>query len=168
MKRTEAEEERRNNAASGIIIAVVLAITGLIWLVKEPLRIWHVTGADGQLHPDGATWAAYGISGGLIMAVLMAASINSARKRELARPRPAPPSVAEALRIADFPEPLPALPACWHLDAEPLVNAASTAPVGWWCGDCGEGFGPEFGDTPRACCDTKPAQEGHAGWCPRY
>ena len=63
-------------------VAVMPLIAGVLWLVMVPLRIWHVTGADGQQHPDAATWIAYGAGGAVVTGALMLFSIRSARKRE--------------------------------------------------------------------------------------
>jgi len=62
-------------AVAGLFLAV--AVT---WVVMAPLRIWHVTGADGQEHPDMATWIAYGAGGAVIMGVLMFFSIRASAK----------------------------------------------------------------------------------------
>ncbi|MEK7767333.1 MAG: hypothetical protein AAB368_13970, partial [bacterium] len=45
---------------------ILAAIAGIIWIAAAPLRIWHTIGADGQEHPDAATWAAYGAGGAVI------------------------------------------------------------------------------------------------------
>ena len=61
-------------------VAILAAIAGITWIVLAPLRIWHVTGSDGQEHPDGATWIAYGTGGAVIMAALMFFSIRASAK----------------------------------------------------------------------------------------
>ena len=62
-------------AVAGLFLAVALA-----WVVLAPLRVWHVTGADGQEHPDTATWIAYGAGGAVIMGGLMFFSIRASAK----------------------------------------------------------------------------------------
>jgi hypothetical protein len=63
-----------------IAIAAMFLIVAVIWIVTAPLRIWHVIGSDGQEHPDTATWIAYGISGAVIMGLLMFFSIRASAK----------------------------------------------------------------------------------------
>ena len=60
-----------------LILIAGLILVGVIWVVRIPLRIWHTTGSDGQMHPDTATWIAYGVAGGLIMLTMMAVSIRA-------------------------------------------------------------------------------------------
>jgi hypothetical protein len=62
-------------------IAILVLIAGITWIVMAPLRIWHTIGADGQQHPDTATWIAYAAGGVVIMAALMFISIRAARKK---------------------------------------------------------------------------------------
>jgi hypothetical protein len=62
-----------------IAITVMLLIAGIMWVAAAPLRIWHVTGSDGQEHPDTATWIAYGTSGAVIVGALVFFSCRSAR-----------------------------------------------------------------------------------------
>jgi hypothetical protein len=86
----------KNTVAAAAVVAV---IAGIGWVAVAPLRIWHVTGPDGQMHPDGATWAAYGVSGAVILAALMFLSIRAASRRDRAAKTAA--SIAEALDAAD-------------------------------------------------------------------
>ena len=44
-------------------VGICAVIAGVVWVVSVPLRFWHTTGADGQQHPDAATWIAYGTGG---------------------------------------------------------------------------------------------------------
>lgn len=67
--------------ADTIGVAALAAVAGIAWIVLAPLRIWHTTGADGQPHPDTATWIAYGTGGAVIMAALMFFSIRAAGNR---------------------------------------------------------------------------------------
>lgn len=67
------------------LVAAIALIAGIAWIAFAPLRIWHKTGADGQQHPDTATWIAYGISGGVIVLLLMFFSIRAAGKAERER-----------------------------------------------------------------------------------
>ena len=76
-----ARFESSANKGTVIAAAIVLILSGVTWAAVAPLRIWHVTGSDGKEHPDAATWIAYGISGAVIMAVLMFASIRSAGRK---------------------------------------------------------------------------------------
>jgi hypothetical protein len=65
---------------SGAWIWVAIpVVAGICWIAAAPLRIWHVTGADGKQHPDTATWIAYGIGAALILAAMMAGSIRASR-----------------------------------------------------------------------------------------
>ncbi len=63
-------------------VIVVSVLAGVIWVALVPLRIWHRTGTAGQIHPDTATWTAYGVSGGAILLVMMTASIYASMKAE--------------------------------------------------------------------------------------
>jgi hypothetical protein len=65
--------------ADAIGVAALFAVCGIAWIALAPLRIWHTIGADGQEHPDTATWIAYGIGGAVIMAALMFFSIRASR-----------------------------------------------------------------------------------------
>ena len=66
---------------SGAWIWVAIPVAaGIFWIAAAPLRIWHVTGPDGQQRPDTATWIAYGIGGTLILAALMTVSIRASRR----------------------------------------------------------------------------------------
>jgi hypothetical protein len=47
-----------------VLVTVTLVVAGVVWVVRVPLRIWHTTGSDGQMHPVTATWVAYAIGGG--------------------------------------------------------------------------------------------------------
>ncbi len=97
-RRDIAGFENRALKADAALIAIAAAVAGIAWAVLAPLRIWHTIGADGQQHPDTATWIAYGISGAVILAALMTIGIRvtsepKARAGEAAR-------IAEALDIA--------------------------------------------------------------------
>ena len=61
-------------------VAACAVIGAVVWLVVVPLRIWHTIGADGQQHPDTATWIAYGAGGVVIMGALMFVSIRAASR----------------------------------------------------------------------------------------
>lgn len=74
-----AKPSLMNGTFAGVAILAVIA--GAMWVALAPLRIWHVTGSDGKMHPDTATYIAYGISGGLLLAILMFFSIRAASKR---------------------------------------------------------------------------------------
>ena len=79
---------RRDIAAfeSGLIgydmaaVAVALLFIAVMRIVMAPLRIWHVTGSDGQEHPDTATWIAYGTGGAVIVGCLMFFSCRASAK----------------------------------------------------------------------------------------
>jgi len=60
-------------------VGVCAVAAGVLWLALVPLRIWHTAGADGQQHPDTATWIAYGVGGAVVMAALMFFSIRASR-----------------------------------------------------------------------------------------
>lgn len=120
-------------------VAALFLIAGVAWLVMVPLRIWHVTGADGQQHPDAATWAAYGCGGAVVMGSLMFFSIRSARRRELASAAKVPPAMPPAPPLPrraagrGFPP-----PACRHPRdrAEPVRNILTGRLEAWLCLDC--------------------------------
>jgi serine/threonine protein kinase len=63
-----------------VLVTVMLVVAGVVWVVRVPLRIWHTTGSDGQMHPVTATWVAYAIGGGLILAAMMTWSIRAVNK----------------------------------------------------------------------------------------
>lgn len=143
-------------------IGICAAIAGIIWIALAPLRIWHKTGADGQVHPDTATWIAYGISGGLILLLLMFFSIRAAGKRERAACPVRTPAAAEAMEIARAlpPDPLP----CYHLDAVP-VDLSTGERVAWWCQECETQLDADFGRLVRPCCGSAPGTR-HQYNCP--
>jgi hypothetical protein len=76
--------------------AALFAIVGIVWLALAPFRIWHRIGTDGNPHPDPATYIAYGISGAIILAILMFFFIRASAKRRARQPVRTPASVAEA------------------------------------------------------------------------
>jgi hypothetical protein len=152
-------------------IAVALLFIAVAWIVMAPLRIWHVTGADGQEHPDAATWAAYGTGGAVIMGCLMFFSIRSAAKTRAAyaaRPPRGRLKVEAGPPMSSPPAAFPfiAAPACGHPNAEPLTNRVALAPVAWFCAECDTPLPREFGDARRSCCGTEPGRS-HFGNCPR-
>jgi hypothetical protein len=137
-RRTPAGQHR--DAETGLLIAggvTVILLTGIIWLATEPLRIWHVTGADGQPHPDTATWIAYGISGALLVSLLVFISVYASNRRPAATP---PPSVREALGIAGTLPPL-----CHHPGAVRVESAVDPdQTLAWWCPACKTQLDPGF------------------------
>ena len=120
-------------------VAVLALIAGIAWLVMVPLRIWHVTGADGRQHPDAATWAAYGCGGAAVMGALMFFSVRAARRRELASAAKVPPAMPpepplpRRAAAQGFPP-----PACRHPRdrAEPVRNILTGRLEAWLCLDC--------------------------------
>ena len=143
-------------------VAILAAVAGGIWAALAPLRIWHTIGADGQEHPDGATWIAYGISGAVIMGCLMFFSIRASVKAAGKAPARVPATVK------DLPSPPASIcvtpPACGHPYAEPLTNRFTTVPLAWFCAECDTPLPREFGDARRSCCGTEPGRS-HFGNC---
>jgi hypothetical protein len=89
---------RRDTAIHATAIGGLLAAGAVIWLATAPLRIWHVTGTDGKMHPVTATYIAYIAAGAVILAVLMFSSIRAAGRVEKRAAEKA--RIAEALRAA--------------------------------------------------------------------
>ena len=139
-----------------IPVAICAVIAGAVGLALVPLGIWHVTGADGKMHPDTATGIAYGIGAVLILAALMFVSIRATGKRE----RSSPP--------ARYVAPRPAPPLCVHRNAVRVESAVDPAvTLGNWCPDCETALGVIF---RRSCCSTPPGTRpgaGHLYNCPQ-
>jgi hypothetical protein len=64
-----------------IAVAALFLIAGAAWVALAPLRIWHKTGADGQMHPVAATYVAYLAGAVVIVAPLVFFSVRAARRR---------------------------------------------------------------------------------------
>ncbi len=146
-------------------VAILAAIAGVIWVALAPLRIWHVTGSDGQQHPDAATWVAYGIGGAVIIGCLMFFSIRSSAKAAGAARRKA--SLTEGIRIADLLA--PERPPCRHPRAVKVNSSVPGLDLTWrcWCPDCGTALPAVF---RYPCCGGEPGTlpgDGHAYNCPR-
>ena len=128
-------------------VAAMFLIAGVLWLVMVPLRVWHVTGADGRQHPDAATWVAYGAGGAAVTGALMFFSIRSARRRErelAARRPPAMPPEPRRAAVRGFPP-----PACRHPRAVP-VNDLYGQRVAWLCPDPPLGCGAQLDPGARS------------------
>ncbi len=142
-------------------IAALFLIAGITWLALAPLRIWHVTGADGQQHPDAATWAAYGSGGAVVLGAMVFFSVRSARRRgrALALRRGIDEGLEAARDAGDgFPrgdlrraaggEGFPR-PACRHPRAVP-VNDLYERRVAWLCPDPPLGCGAQLDPGARS------------------
>ncbi len=152
-------------------VAILAAIAGIMWVVLAPLRIWHTIGADGQEHPDTATWIAYGIGGAVIMAALMFFSIRATREtpREAAEKARVREALGIAAAVKDLPPPPASIsvtpPGCGHLHAEPLTNRYTATPLAWFCAECDTQLPAEHGHLMRPCCGTPPGTR-HTYNCP--
>lgn len=145
------------------IVAVLVVIAGLIWVVKEPFRLWHTTGADGHQHPAAGAWAAWSTAAFLIVGFMVAASVSAARDKS--RPRRARGGVR---MLAATPP-----PPCRHPGAVKVENLHDPdgPPWAYWCPDCGTQLDPGTGlpmpdmvPVPR-CCGAGPGAV-HWGNCP--
>jgi hypothetical protein len=154
------------------VVAILAAVAGIMWIALAPLRIWHTTGADGQQHPDTATWIAYGIGGAVIMAALMWLSIRATR--ETPREAAERTRVREALDIAatvkDLPpaEALRPPPVCLHRNAVKVNSGVPGLNLTYrcWCPACETGLPATF---RYPCCGGEPGTlpgDGHAYNCP--
>jgi hypothetical protein len=63
-----------------IAVAALFVIAGITWVALAPLRIWHKTGADGQMHPVTATYVAYLAGAVVIVAPLVFFSVRATRR----------------------------------------------------------------------------------------
>ena len=159
---------------SGAWIWIVIpVVAGFFWVLSAPLRIWHTIGADGQEHPDAATYVAYAVPAALIVGLLMFFSIRSANRSrppkgrlrvETTAPVSGPPMTSMPPTAAESRAMAPAI--CLHRKAVPVDNLLGGEPWAWLCpketGGCGAELPADWKPAPAP--PPPPVAVPAVGW----